>query len=141
VEDIQPIGNDYVANGSSTALYDSVFDAMTGIRVYAETLNQSGVRTKCIVVVLSDGEDNDSRKHTAADCKTLSEDFIRSEMFYLAYVGFGSQDLNQIADEIGFPNKLVTTKDASAIRKTMGLISKSIIRASQTQIGAPNSFL
>jgi uncharacterized protein YegL len=142
VEEIakNPIGSDYVANGSSTALYDSVFDAMTGIRVYSESLKQSGVRTKGIVIVMSDGEDNNSVKQNASDCKTLSEDFLKTESFVLVYVGFGSQDLLQIASEIGFKDTLISTKDASQIRKTMGVISKSIIRQSQTQIIPTNSF-
>ena len=138
VEEIDKIDNQYVANGSSTALYDTLINAMSGIKSYSEQLKASGIRTKCIVVVFSDGEDNDSR-HIAKDVKTISDELVKSEMFYLVYVGYGT-DLDHIAAEVGFPNKMTTTKDASQIRKTMGLVSKSIIRASQTQIGKPNSF-
>lgn len=138
VEEIDKIGGQYVANGSSTALYDALISAMMGIRSYAKQLNDSGIRTKCVVIVCSDGDDNDS-KNSATTVRTLSEDFLKSEMFYLVYVGFGP-NLDHIADAVGFPNKLTTTKDASGIRKTMGLVSKSIIRASQTQITSNNTF-
>lgn len=143
VEEIIPIDKDYRANGSSTALYDTLLDALTGIKAYSKSLNQNGVRTKCIVCVFSDGFDNDSVKAGARDVKTVSDDLLKSEMFYLVYVGYkqsSSDDLNAIAAAVGFPNVLATDATESEIRRTIDLVSKSIIRTSQTQIGKSNSF-
>lgn len=143
VEEIGKIGMKYLAEGNSTALYDTLVDAMTGIRAYVKNLNDNGIRTKCIVVVFSDGEDNDSQRNKASDVKTLAEDFIKSEMFYLVYIGYKHEDsdnLDAIAKEVGFPNVLTTNATGSEIRKTMNLVSKSIIRTSQSQIGPGNSF-
>lgn len=95
------------------------------------------------MVVFSDGEDNDSHKNRASDVKTLSEDFIRSEMFYLVYIGYkhdDSDDLDVIAKEVGFPNVLTVGATGHEIRKTMNLVSKSIIRTSQSNIDTTNSF-
>ena len=116
---------------------------MTGIRAYVKNLNDNGIRTKCIVVVFSDGEDNDSHNNKASDVKTLSKDFLKSEMFYLVYIGYkhdDSDNLDAIAAEVGFPNVLTTKATVSEIRKTMNLVSKSIIRTSQSRIGPGNSF-
>jgi uncharacterized protein YegL len=143
VTDIGAIGNEYAADGGSTALYDSLVDAMTGIRAYVKNLNDGGIRTKCIVCVFSDGDDNDSRKHKARDVKVLSDDFLKSEMFYLVYVGYrqdSTVNLDAIAKQVGFPNVLTTAATESEIRKTMNLVSKSIIRTSQSQVGPANSF-
>jgi len=143
VDEVKPIDKQYRANGGSTALYDTVLDALTGIKAYSKSLNQNGVRTKCVVAIFSDGDDNDSRKATAKDVKTVSNDLLKSEMFYLVYVGYKqdpSANLDAIASQIGFPNVLTTNATESEIRKTMDLVSKSIIRTSQTQIGKSNSF-
>jgi uncharacterized protein YegL len=141
-DEIDPIGNNYGANGGSTAVYDAALDAMTGIKAYSKSLNDSGVRTKNIVVIFSDGEDNDS-KISANKVKTVSEGLLRSEMFYLVYIGFQhdpNDDLQKIADAIGFPTVHTAAISESEIRKTVDLVSKSIIRTSQTQIGKSNSF-
>jgi uncharacterized protein YegL len=143
VEEVDKIGRHYVAEGNSTALYDTLVDGMTGIRAYVKNLNDNGIRTKCIVCVFSDGEDNDSHKFKAKDVAILSEDFLTSEMFYLVYVGYKQEetdDLDAIAQKVGFPNILTTSATESEIRKTMNLVSRSIIRTSQSQIGPGNSF-
>jgi len=143
VEEIDLIEEDYIADGHSTALYDTLVDAMTGIRAYVKNLNDNGIRTKCIVVVFSDGDDNDSHMNKASDVKILAEDFLKSEMFYLVYVGYkqnDDDDLNIIANKVGFPSILTTQATGSEIRKTMDLVSKSIIKTSQSQIGGGNSF-
>lgn len=143
VDEILPIDRQYRATGGSTALYDALLDALSGIKAYSKSLNQNGVRTKCIVAVFSDGDDNDSRKASSQEVKTVSDDLLKSEMFYLVYVGYlqdPSANLKAVADLVGFPNVLTTNATESEIRKTMDLVSKSIIRTSQTQIGKSNSF-
>ena len=143
VDEIKPIDKQYKANGGSTALYDTLLDALTGIKAYSKSLNQNGVRTKCVVAVFSDGDDNDSKKASSNDVKTVSDELLRSEMFYLVYVGYQqdpSTNLKAIADTVGFPNVLTTNATESEIRRSMDLVSKSIIRTSQTQIGKSNSF-
>jgi uncharacterized protein YegL len=143
VDEIKPIDKQYKANGGSTALYDTLLDALTGIKAYSKSLNQNGVRTKCVVAVFSDGDDNDSKKASSSDVKTVSDELLRSEMFYLVYVGYQqdpSTNLKAIADTVGFPNVLTTNATESEIRRSMDLVSKSIIRTSQTQIGKSNSF-
>jgi len=67
-------------------------------------------------------------------------------MTYLVYVGYQqnqqnqSSDLKKIAAAVGFPNVLTAKATESEIRRTMDLVSKSIIRKSQTQITSTNTF-
>lgn len=129
--------NDYQPNGA-TALYDATMDGFTGIVAYGQDLRNNGIRTRSIVVVISDGGDNVS-SHTAAAVKTISQDLLRQEIYTLAFVGLGDEPyFRQIAGEMGFPEVLTTTNTASEIRRALNMISGSVIRTSQGTI-APNS--
>jgi hypothetical protein len=141
-DEIDPIGNEYNAHGGSTALYDTLMDALTGIQAYSKDLKASGVRSKAIVVVFSDGDDNNSRNNSATDVKTVVKASLMKEGFYPVYVGYKqspSDDLDAIAEQVGFPNVLTTSATQSEIRRTMDLVSKSVIRTSQTTIGGANN--
>ena len=143
VSDIGKIGSQYDAKGDSTRLYDSLVNAITAIRAYAKTLNDGGVRTKCIVVPFTDGHDNDSQNFKASDVKKLVDECHKSEMFYFVYVGFKSDpsdNLEADAKSIGFSNVLTSTNSPHDIRQSMGLVSQSIIRKSQTVVGPQNTF-
>jgi uncharacterized protein YegL len=142
VEDIGKIGSQYSARGNATALYDAAISAIAGIRTYAKNLRDSGITTKCIVVVLTDGQNNTGTMDVNK-VKIVSDDCLKSEMFYLAFIGFKTSpndDFDSIAKAMGFPNVLTTTNSPSDVRKAMGLVSQSAIRKSQTQIGSSNSF-
>ena len=130
----------YAPNGS-TALYDAVLDGFTGIVGYGQDLRNGGIRTRCIVAVISDGADNSSGRTTAA-VKTVASDLLKQEFYTLAFVGFGDQaSFTKIAADMGFPSILTASNTASEIRRALNLISGSVIRASQTRVmpGA-NSF-
>jgi hypothetical protein len=124
----------------STALYDAVLDALTGVVAYGQSLRDAGIRTKIVVVAVTDGEDNASRRATPAKVKTVVEDLLRQEIYTFAFVAFGMSG-KQVADSMGFPaqNVLDANADPSSIRKALGTVSKSVIRASQTVIGATGS--
>jgi len=143
VDDVGKIGSQYIAEGSATAVYDTAISTMTAVRAYAKTLNDSGVQTKCIVAIFSDGDNNWGNVVDPAVVKKVAEDCLKSEMFYLVYIGFKNSpndDLEAIGKSMGFPNVFTTTSSPSEIRKAMGLVSQSTIRKSQTTVGADNSF-
>jgi hypothetical protein len=147
-DEIAPIGNDYRATGGSTAVYDALMESITGAKAYATDLNQNGVRTKTIVVVFSDGDDNDSQKSSSSEVKITTESLLKKEMFYPVYVGYTDPNdpsadtiLKAVAKKVGFPNVLTAAATESEIRRTVDLVSKSVIRTSQTTIGGTtNSF-
>jgi hypothetical protein len=143
VSDIGKIGSQYQARGNATAVYDAAINAMTGVRAYAKNLNDGGVSTKCVVVVFSDGGNNTGAVMDPSKVKTVADDCVKSEMFYLVYVGFKASpadNLDAIGHSMGFANVLTTSNSPSDVRKAMGLVSQSTIRKSQTQIGPSNSF-
>ncbi len=128
----------YAPNGS-TALYDAALDGFTGIVAYGQELRNGGIRTRCIVIVISDGDDNASG-HTAASVKTVAQDLLRQEYYTLAFVGMGDPaSFSQIASNMGFPSVLTVGNTASEIRRALNMVSGSVIRASQTQVNAGGS--
>jgi uncharacterized protein YegL len=141
LEDMIPVK--FVTSGYSTALYDTVTDALMAIRTYSEHLNENGTRTKCIMVVFSDGEDRCSSTNPN-ETRILSSDCLKQENFILVYIGYRN-DLDSMADAIGFPIRMMLDKNDPdihhKIRENMDQISKSIIRTSQNMIADPNSFL
>lgn len=128
----------YAPNGA-TALYDATLDAFTGLVGYGQALRNGGIRTRCIVVVLSDGEDNQSA-HRAAQVKQVAQDLLRQEIYTLAFVGFGDQStFAPIAADMGFPSLLTTANTAQEVRRALNLISNSVVRASQAQVTQSNA--
>ena len=122
----------------TTPLNDAAWMTLTGILSYGQTLRDSGTRTKCIVIVLTDGDENAS-KTTAVKVRTLAEDLLQQEIYVLSYVFFG--DANQgaaNAKKIGFPKQHMITSDLddSSIRRRFGTVSASVISTSQTKVSA-----
>ncbi len=132
--------NDYKPGGS-TALYDATLDGFTGIVGYGQDLRNNGIRTRSIVVVISDGGDNSSG-HTAAAVKTVADDLLHQEIYTLAFIGLGNANtFNKIAADMGFPEVLTVSNSASEIRRALNMVSGSVIRTSQGQVGgASNGF-
>jgi uncharacterized protein YegL len=124
---------DFKPDGA-TALYDAVLDGFTGIVAYGQDLRNNGIRTRAIVVVISDGGDNVSQ-HTAHSVKTIADDLMKQEFYTLAYIGMGDESyFQQIANSMGFNEVLTINNSASEIRNALNMVSASIIRTSTGQI-------
>jgi len=139
--------NNYRADGWDTPLYDRWMDALMANVAYAQKLRSSGTPVRSIVVVITDGGDNSSKRTTAAQCKQVAEDLIASEQFVLAFVGVKSSgyDFKKIACDMGFPDRAVKdVKDGpSVLREVFRLVSEKSLRASQTSVApsqAANNF-
>lgn len=121
-----------------TALYDATLDALTSLIAYEQDLKSLGNRTQAVVVVFTDGDDNRSR-HVAADVKKVADELLAKETYVLSLVAFRqdpSDDFGQrAAAEMGFPDLLEAGSSAHDIRRAMGTVSQSAIRASQGKIG------
>jgi hypothetical protein len=128
------VRKDYTSSGS-TALYDAAALGLTNMVVYAQHLRQMGVMVRCIAIVYSDGADNAS-KQPAINVRRASKELMRQEIYTLAYVGFSNGGITQIAleqlaDDIGFPETLIAGLDHSELRRIFNMASTSTVRASQ----------
>jgi len=127
--DYSPIGG--------TNLYDATLDGVTSLLQYEEELKKAGTRNQTVVVCFTDGEDNASHGK-AADVKAVVDSLMSKEKYVFSLVAFDRDNrgyATQTALDMGFANVLTAGATRSEIRKAMGTVSKSVIRASQTQIG------
>jgi len=124
-----------------TALYDAVLDVFTSTTTYTKTLLDQGYRVKVVIAVLTDGDDNCSRI-SPNDVRKVAEDLLNQEIYVLALVAFGTGFAFSAADAMGFPKENVIEygRDQRDIRHAFHLVSSSVIRQSQTQIGTSTSF-
>ena len=116
--------------GGCTARHDAVLGAMTGLVAYGEALWQSGVPTRRVLVVLSDGEDNASRAG-AHDVRRASHALASQEAYTLAYAGFGGGDLAARARDLGFPSAIAAGATDAEIRRVFRQVSAGVLRASR----------
>lgn len=131
VKDLTP--QDYIPDGA-TALYDATMDGFTGVVAYGQELRNNGIRTRAVVVVISDGGDNMSQ-YTASSLKTVAQDLTRQEFYTLAFVGLGDEAyFTSIANSMGFDNVLTVNNTPGEIRRALNMVSGSVIRTSQNQI-------
>ena len=122
-----------------TALYDTLLYVMAGMVAYGQSLRNNGVRTRGIIVVFSDGDDNVSRAK-AYQVSTVSNGMMAQEIYTLAYAGFGVSDPARLAAEVGFPSVIPAGSGPSEIRRIFQQVSASVIRVSQSTVGAGSSF-
>jgi uncharacterized protein YegL len=129
--------SDFVTDGM-TPLNDGVFQTLSRVVKYGESLLSTGARVRSIVVVFSDGAENASSV-AAYKVKAMAEDLLKAQEFILSYVFFGDQnEAEKIISKIGFPKKdmITANQTASDIRRMFGTVSASVIKASQSQISS-----
>lgn len=138
---IDDMTTDYTASGY-TLLYDCIVDGQKRLidgngNGYMEKLQRNGIKTKAVIAIFSDGEDNGSRC-SANDVRRAIE-FLHSKEIIVAFVAFGSS-ARGIAQKIGIKDQNILEVDAteSDLRKVFTVLSKSAISASKS-IGAGNS--
>lgn len=124
----------------NTALFDATIDGFTGIVGYGQNLGMSGIRSRRIVVVLSDGADNASKRSSAA-VNTIAQDLLKQEIYTLAFIGLGSDPalFQKIASDMGFPALLTASNSASEIRRALKVVSQSVQTLSQGTVSNNNN--
>lgn len=134
----------YTPRGA-TALYDAVAGGLTNMVLYAQQLRQSGVSVRGVVIVYSDGDDNQSKQKAGAVRRTV-EELLKQELYTFAYVGFveASQrplgfktgktpnPVQKMADAIGFPQAHVAGLSPADLRQIFYMASQSTIMVSRS---------
>jgi hypothetical protein len=119
--------------GDQTALYDAILDAITGMVAYGQALRNQGVRTRLTLVVFTDGLDNSSRR-TAAQVRQVVEDLQAQEIYTFVLVTFGQGFAKKMAQDIGIINVMEADASGEDIKRSMEVVSRSLIKASQTVV-------
>ena len=133
----------YTPRGA-TALYDAVAGGLSNMVLYAQQLRQSGVSVRGVVVVYSDGDDNDSKQKPGA-VRRMVEDLLKQEVYTFAYVGFVEKSqrpigfktgntpnpTHKMASAIGFPNAYTAGLSPADLRHIFYMASQSTIMVSR----------
>ena len=128
--------------GGMTALYDGVYTGLKNALEYRENLENSGIETKTILFVITDGGDNMSKKsahQVAIKIKKLKKDERTSDSFTSILFGVGSEmDFTNAQKDmnIDFLAKIGTTGDE--MKKMIGFISQSISSVSAGKANVPS---
>ena len=112
--------------------------------LYAQQLRSSGIMVRCLVIVYSDGDDNESRQK-AKDVQRAAQELLKQEIYTLAYVGFSNGGMSQaqlrkMADRLGFPDVLMSGMSQSELRRIFQMASQSTVMASQQTAGPAGIF-
>ena len=116
--------------GGATALYDAVLIALKNALEYRENLENSGVETKTMIYVITDGEDNMS-KNPPHTIKRMIDDLKSEERsaFSFTSVLFGVGDaanFSQAQTDMGIQHLAQIGTSGDEIKKMIGFISQSI---------------
>jgi hypothetical protein len=137
---------DYSAGGA-TALNKAVLDGVTALTSQALQIEEmTGTYPECVLVVLSDGANNQAPRDSAEVKKVL--DALSGELFTLVFIGFETWervDFQTIASELGFRDIKDLKKQPGEtdddlkrkMRNAMKVFSEKLVgRVSSSQIGA-----
>lgn len=138
----QPIVNvapqDFSKNiGGVTALYDAVLTGLNNALDYRDQLDKTGVETKTLLFVITDGGDNDSR-NPAASVKQKIDALMGDERDATAFesilFGVGNDaDFTRAQQDMGIRQLAQVGNSAEEIRKMIGIISASVSSSASGQ--------
>ncbi|MBN1252750.1 MAG: VWA domain-containing protein [Bacteroidales bacterium] len=123
--------------GGATALYDAVYHGLNNALDYRENLENSGVKTKTMVFVITDGEDNSS-KNSANSVKNIIKKIKADELsaFSFTTILFGLGDeanFEKARIDMGIEHLAKIGTSGAEIKKMIGFISQSISSVSAGQ--------
>lgn len=118
-----------------TPLYDQTAVTLGTVVAKVQEFDDNNVPVRAITLIITDGADMGSHRHTPRTIKPLVQDLLTTEMHIVAGMGIhdGSTDFRQIFREMGILDEWILTPGNSEkeIRAAFHLFSQSAIRASQ----------
>jgi len=125
----------YSAN-QGTPLYDQTVVLLGSVLAKAQEFAQNGVAVRSVTLIITDGADQHSTQHRAADVARLVRDLTRAESHIVAAMGIadGVTDFEKVFREMGIEDRwILTPKNSPAeIRKAFQVFSQSAVRWSQS---------
>lgn len=130
--------HNYNPNGG-TPLYDQTAVTLTTVAAKMAEFEAGGVTARAVTVIVSDGADQHSYQHGAADVAQMVGGMLRSERHVIAGMGIDDKsgygvDFRAVFREMGLRDEWILTPGDSEhdIRQAFQVVSQSAVRASQT---------
>jgi uncharacterized protein YegL len=116
--------------GGWTSLYDAVYTGLTNALDYRENLENSGVETKTLLFVITDGEDNSS-KNPPSKVKNIISKLKMEEKSAFSFTsvlfGLGNQaNFEKAQKDMGIEHLAKIGTSGDEIKRMIGFISQSI---------------
>lgn len=133
--------------GGSTSLYRSTLASLQNAIDYRNTLENSGIGSKTLIFVITDGGDTEGHSGLAEAkrVKDVIQDLLKEERNYGSFTsilfGIGTERtmFEDAKNEMGFQHLGVISDSAADIRKMINFISASISStAAGQQVSSPN---
>ncbi len=119
-----------------TPLYDQSVVLLGTVLAKAQEFAQNGVMARTVTLLITDGADLHSTRHTAKDVARLVEDLKKTELHIVAAMGIadGQTSFRKVFRQMGIDDKWILTPGNSAaeIRGAFQMFSQSAVRASQS---------
>jgi hypothetical protein len=118
-----------------TPLYDQTAVVLATVLAKSQEFAQAGVPVRTVTLIITDGADAGSSRHTATSIRTIVRDMLAQENHVVAAMGIsdGGTDFHQVFRDMGIPDRWILTpgNSASEVRKAFQVFSQSAIAASQ----------
>ena len=118
-----------------TPLYDQTAITLGTVVAKAQEFEDNNVPVRAVTLLVTDGADAGSSRHTPRTLRPLIEDLFRTEMHIIAGMGLsdGTTDFRKVFREMGIPDEWILTpaNTDKEIRAAFRLFSQSAVRASQ----------
>lgn len=126
--------HNYDPNGG-TPLFDESVTLLGTILAKAQEFAENGVPVRTATLIVTDANDQHSRRANAGSVESLVSDMLRMETHIVAGMGVddGSTDFHIVFKGMGIQDKWILTpgNTPKEIRKAFNTFSKSAVRASQ----------
>ncbi len=136
IEDVPRMtAQNYDPNGG-TPLYDAMAEAVAATAAKIQEFEDNGVTARAVIVVITDGHDEGSRKYTPAKLEPVVTSLLKSERVIVCGMGIsdGYTDFRSIFRSVGVEDRWILTpgNSPSEIRAAFGAVSQTAQRASQS---------
>jgi hypothetical protein len=112
-----------------TPLYDQAVVLLGTVLAKTQEFAQAGVPVRTVTLLITDGADAGSMRHTARDVRTLVRDMLAQECHVVAAMGIsdGNTDFHQVFRDMGIPDQWILTPGNSAteVRRAFQVFSQS----------------
>lgn len=136
IEDVPRMTPQNYDPDGGTPLYDAIGEAVAATAAKIQEFESSGVTAHAVIVVITDGHDEHSRKLNPRRLQPVVVDLLKSEKVIVCGMGIddGRTDFRAIFKGIGLEDRWILTpkNNPSEIRKAFGAVSQTAQRVSQT---------
>jgi hypothetical protein len=126
--------HNYDPNGG-TPLYDQTALILASQLAKLQEFEDAGTPVRTVTVIVTDGQDEGSRKHTPSTIRTVVREMLSKERHIIAAIGIECPgvDFKQVFGEMGLEDRWILTpgNNPSDIRRAFEMASQSAVRASQ----------